>query len=159
MCGLRTTLFLLLTTLVGSAACLRRHKLRPPDPEDLRALASVVEVRLKEWLVAWRAVQPGLRAEQFKKVDTRTIWEGAKLSPSDPLRVLNVVSPDGRWVVDPFAGVTLMKVDSQFEISAGPDTYVKLIDRRASTQRLILVCGTSCGFHEAVWLFNERFLV
>jgi len=40
------------------------------DPANLGTLGPVLETKLKEWLVAWRAVQPTLRVEQFKKGET-----------------------------------------------------------------------------------------
>jgi hypothetical protein len=134
------------------------------NPGDLRTLAPVLEVKLKEWLAAWRAVQPHLRVEQFKKVDTRLIkdpWRTVDLSRPDdnPLRIFYVSSRDGRWIVDPYGGIVLEKQDSYFEVSGGPDTGVRLTDRKTSKERGLLFCGPGCGFQEAVWVSSDSFLV
>jgi hypothetical protein len=159
--------FFFLIVLVGSGILSSAATPATLAPESLRTIAPVLEVRLKKWLVEWRAVQPGLRIEQFKKVLTRDIgrpWESITSVTMDtllrdPMSALYVLSPDGHWIVDPFGGLFLTKEDSHFVVSGEPDTHVLLIDRKMSKVRDISDCGTSCGFHEAAWLSHDIFVV
>ncbi len=167
MHGLRTVLSLLFVMLAGSASLSSASAPAPTDPENLRGLSSRLEAPLKEWLVAWRAVQPGLRLEQFTKRDTRAIegpWRSRTIDLSQDLSQdlgfpLYVFSPDRRRFVDPFGGLVLSKRNGYVEAGFQPDSWVILIDLEASRLRDVLVCGTACGFHEAVWLSNDSFVV
>lgn len=161
---LRLGLFALLSILGLSTCLLLATGSAVAGSRDLPALAPVLEVKLKEWLAAWRTVRPGLKVEQFKRIDDRPIinsWRTVDLSRNqrDPLRIFYAFSPDQRWIVDYLRGITLDKQDSYYEVSGGPDTGVTLIDRKTSKERGLLFCGPGCGFHEAVWLSNETFIV
>jgi hypothetical protein len=131
-------------------------------PQDIRTLAPAVEKRLKEWVVAWRAVLPGFSIAQFKAGPTSRgfldgPWQTADLSDmqGDPLRALYVVSRDGRWMVNPYSGYTIL----HGSVARDVDTAVLLIDRKTSRQRQILYCGTACGFDDAAWITNDVFFV
>jgi hypothetical protein len=130
----------------------------------------MLEVKLKDWLAAWRVVRPGFNIGQFTKDGTgpgpltKGPWKTVNLNEvlSDPLSGFLVFSQDRRWIVDPFGGVGLYKEtkdDPNFSLNAGPDTAVLLMDRKKSLQREILRCGTTCGFHEAAWVSNDIFFV
>lgn len=167
MCGVRVVLLSLLAVLVVLAGLPPVTRSATPDPENLLGLAPILEVKLKEWLVAWRTVQPGFKIEQFTVGHTRSsLLKGPgeavdlKIIDNDPLRAFYALSPDGRWIVDPYGGVGLYKVSKDdFRLNAGPDTTVLLIDRKTSRLREILSCGTTCGFHEAAWISNDIFFM
>ena len=162
MQGLRALLVLLLV-VVGAAGLLPASVTASTDPEDLRTLAPALELRLREWLVAWRVVQPRLRVEDFERGGTGIIgaWRPLTidLSQKNPRLPLYVFSPDGRWVVDPFGGLAMSKRDESVVVGFQPDSFVLLYDRRMPRMRQVLACGTTCGFQEAAWLTNDRFVV
>ena len=148
----RIASFLLLVVLVGAGSLSSAATDVTPAPDSLRTLAPVLEAKLKEWLVAWRAVQPGLKVEQFKKGNTSDVagpWESVRMDTllRDPLSALYVSSPDGRWMVNPFGGFFLEKADSHFVINGAPDTFVLLMDRKMSRVRDVADVGTFGGFH------------
>src|SRR5207249_1572702 len=133
MHGLRALLFSFLV-VVGSASLLPASVPASPKAEDLRTLAPALEVGLREWLVAWRAVQPRLKVEDFERSGTDTIgaWRTftIDLSQKNPRLPLYVFSPDGRWVVDPFGGLAMSKRDGSVVVGFKPDSFVLLYDRK-----------------------------
>lgn len=164
MLGFRVFLLSLFGLLVALASLFPASVPAATDPENLRSLAPALESDLKEWLVAWRAVQPGLRVDQFKKLETHEIrgpWGPmtVDLSQGNPKLPLYIFSPDGRWLVDPFGSLHLMSQNGLIRGGFDVDSYVYLMDRETLRKRQILVCGTSCGYHEAVWLSNDAFVV
>lgn len=133
------------------------------DPADLRDLTPSVEIPLREWLSAWRKVQPKLSLQDFQKRQTRAIatpWISAKVDLSRDLKLpLYAFSPDRHRVVDPFGGLVLDRKGKEIEAGFQPDSWVGLIDRKTSQVREIVFCGTPCGFHEALWLSNDQFVI
>lgn len=160
--------FLLIVVLVGSVSLPSTATSATSAPENLQTLAPVLEMKLKEWLVAWRAVQPGLKIEQFTRVHSSfdpwiVSWES--ITPvfmgrhlKDPMSVLYVPSPNGRLMLNPFGGLDLTKVGSHFVVSQQHDRFVLLIDRTMSRVRYIIGVEGG-GYHEAVWLSNDSFVV
>ena len=134
------------------------------DPANLGTLGPVLETKLKEWLVAWRAVQPTLRVEQFKKGETGDMgptWDSLHidLSQGNPKLPLYVFSPDMRWVIDPFGALRMSKQNGDILAGFDVDNSVFLIDQKLSRQRSMLFSGPSGGTHEAAWLWNNGFVV
>src|SRR3989454_10947205 len=134
------------------------------DPANLGTLGPVLETKLKEWLVAWQAVQPTLRVEQFKKGETGDMgptWDSLHidLSQGNPKLPLYVFSSDMRWVVDPFGALRMSKQNGAILAGFDVDNSVFLIDRKMSRQRSMLFSGPSGGTHEAIWLWNDGFVV
>ncbi len=159
---------LFLAVLVGSISLPSAATSAPSAPESLQTLAPVLEEKLKDWLVAWRTVQPGLKIEQFKRVRGSfdpwiPAWESVPPVAMDgyrknPLSVLYVPSPDGRLVLNPFGGLDLTKVGPRFVISQQHDRFVLLIDRTMSRVRYIIGVEGG-GYHEGVWLSKDGFIV
>ena len=160
----RTGMFLLLVLLGGSTSLSAAPAPTAVDPESLRTLAPALEARLKEWFAAWRVVKPGLGVEQFKKDRTETIgqpWHPLTMDVSQkhPGFPLFVFSPDGHLFLDVLGGLVMSKKDGYVQAVFQPDSWVYLVDRKTSKLRQILVVGTGGGFHEALWLSNDIFMV
>src|SRR2546428_5288751 len=84
------------------------------DPANLGTLGPVLETKLKEWLVAWRAVQAPLKVEQFNKGEIGHMGPALDflhidLSQGHPKLPLYVFSPDIRWGIAPFCAFRLFK--------------------------------------------------
>jgi hypothetical protein len=157
-------LFSLLTVLVGLASLSPASAPAVTDPENLRSLTSTLEAELNEWLIAWRVVQPRLRLDQFKRGGTGTLghpWRAVTidLSQEHPGFPVFIFSPDRRWFVDVLGGLTMAKRNGYVEVGFQPDSWVYLVDQKKSRIRQILMSGTAGGFHEAVWLSNDIFVV
>lgn len=164
MRGLWTVLVLLLAVLVETASLLPASVPATTDPENLRTLAPVLEAQLKEWLVAWRVVQPRLRLEQFKKGGAGTLGQSWRaltidLSQEHPGFPVFIFSPDRRWFLDVLGGLTMTRRNGYVKVGLQPDSWVDLVDRKTSRIRQILMSGTAGGFHEALWLSNDSFVV
>ncbi len=76
----------------------------------------------------------------------------ASLAPSDVRRWLP--SPDSTYAV-----CVLPFLDAKLEPMWEPDTEVRLCDFQRGTQRVILMCGTPCGFHVATWQDSHTVLI
>src|SRR2546428_5696404 len=64
-----------------------------------------------------------------------------------------------RWVVDPFGALRMSKQNGAILAGFDVDNSVFLIDRKMSRQRSMLFSGPSGGTHEAIWLWNDGFVV
>lgn len=158
------SLLSLLVVLIGLASLSPASVPATPDPENLSPLASKLEVGLKEWLVAWRAVQPKLRVEQFDRVGTsilRQPWRSISMDigQEHPGFPVFIFSADRRMFIDVLGGLTMSKRDGYVEVGFQPDSWVYLVDQERSRIRQILMSGTAGGFHDAIWLSNESFAI
>src|SRR3989449_5405124 len=161
---MREVLLSLVVVLAGSVSLSTPSAAATADPANLGTLGPVLEAKLKEWLTTWRAVQPALSVEQFKKGETGHMgptWDSLHidLSERNPKLPLYVFSSDMRWVVDPFGALRMSKQNGAILAGFDVDNSVFLIDRKMSRQRSMLFSGPSGGTHEAIWLWNDGFVV
>lgn len=129
------------------------------------ALAPTIEARLPQWVAAWRAASPDFDLRRFRLTLLKNVAEGWSES-YDPREMheelrskLYVVSPDGTRAIYPYATLSFLTREGRTRIGIGTDSGVMLIDLAARRTMWLGQCDLACGFHEAVWLANDRAVV
>lgn len=130
------------------------------------AIASVVESKLPIWVDLWRQAVPGFEVSKFSKTGEGAIKsespDGSSCGSPQPnqLReIMYVYSPDKTRFVDPRVYLYLSENNGKIEGGFDADSAVALFDLRSNECKRVLFCGTPCGFDDAVWIDNNRFVV
>jgi hypothetical protein len=132
----------------------------------MAALAPVLQARLPQWVAAWTAASPDFDLRRFRMTLLKNVAENW-VSESTVLgemheelrRKLYVPSPDATKAIYPYATVSFVTRTGQTSVGIGPDGAVMLIDLAGRRTMWLGQCDLSCGFHEAVWLANDRAVI
>jgi hypothetical protein len=77
----------------------------------------------------------------------------------DLRRKLYVTSPDATKALYPYATVSFVTRYGQTAVGIGTDGAVMLVDLAGHRTMWLGQCDLTCGFHEAVWLANDRAVI
>ncbi|HEX9532663.1 MAG TPA: hypothetical protein VGA58_07815 [bacterium] len=130
------------------------------------ALAPVLQTRLSQWIAAWTAVSPDFDLRRFrmtllKNVAEEWVADSTVLGEmhEDLRRKLYVTSPDGSKALYPYATISFVTRNERTTVGIGTDGAVMLIDLAGHRTMWLGQCDLGCGFHEAVWLANDRAVI
>ena len=130
------------------------------------ALAPVLQTRLSQWVAAWTAASPDFDLRRFRMTLLRNVAEEwVADSPvlgemHENLRSkLYATSPDATRALYPYATISFVTRNEQTMVGIGTDSAVMLIDLTARRTMWLGQCDIGCGFHEAVWLANDRAII
>jgi hypothetical protein len=130
------------------------------------ALAPQLEARLPQWVAAWRAASPGFDLRRFRLTLLKNVaeaWVQDSYAPGemheDLRRKLYVTSPDGTMAIYPYATLSFVTRTGQTSVGIGSDGAVMLLDLGGQRAMWLGQCDLGCGFHEAVWLANDRAVI
>lgn len=161
----RTISVVLLTVVTGFTAAGIPQGAGAAESGVMGALAPQIESRLPQWVAAWKAASPAFDLRRFRLTLLKSVAESWSES-YDPgelheelRRKLYVTSPDGTKAIYPYATVTFFTRDGRTRVGISTDGGVMLIDLVSRRTMWLGQCDLACGFHEAVWLGNDRALV
>ncbi len=161
----RAIAVLLLSVLTGFTAAGIPRGAVAAESGVMGALAPQIESRLPQWVAAWKAASPGFDLRRFRLTLLKSVAESWSES-YDPgemheelRRKLYVISPDGTKAIYPYATVSFFTRDGRTRVGIGTDGAVMLIDLVGRRTMWLGQCDLACGFHEAVWLGNDRLVV
>jgi len=130
------------------------------------ALVPQLEARLPQWVAAWKAASPGFELRRFRLTLLKNVaeaWAQDSYPPGEMheelRRKLYVTSPDGTLAIYPYATLSFVTRSGQTSVGIGTDGAVMLIDLAGRRAMWLGQCDLACGFHEAVWLANDRAVI
>lgn len=130
------------------------------------ALAPVLQGRLSPWIAAWTAANPDFDLRRFrmkllKNVAEEWVADSTVLGEmhEDLRRKLYVTSPDSTRALYPYATISFVTRNELTTVGIGTDSAVMLIDFAGHRTMWLGQCDLMCGFHEAVWLTNDRAVI
>jgi hypothetical protein len=165
MMSQRTVTGLLLLAFAGFASADIPPHVLAADSGVMGALAPTIEARLPRWVATWKAASPDFTPTRFQMSLLKNIAEAwaesyDRSEMHEALRSrLYVVSPDGTRAIHPYATLSFWTRDGQTKMGIPPESAVMLIDLIARRTMWLGQCDLGCGFHEAVWLANDRAMV
>lgn len=165
MTSLRAVAGLVLLVFVGFTSAGIPQNALAADSGVMGALAPTIEARLPQWVAAWKAASPDFNLRRFQLSLLKNVaeaWaESYDLSEMhEGLRnKLYVISPDGTRAIYPYATLNFLTREGQTRMGIPAESGVMLIDLVARRTMWLGQCDLGCGFHEAVWLANDRAVV
>ncbi len=135
------------------------------DSGVMGVIAPQIEARMPQWVAAWKAASPDFNVRRFRLTLLKNVAEAWSESydpgelHEDLRRRLYVTSPDGTRAIFPYATMTFFTRDGRTRAGIGTDGGVMLIDLAARRTMWLGRCDLACGFHEAIWLANDRAVV
>lgn len=161
----RTVTGVLLLIFAGVTSANVPPRVLAADSGIMEALAPIIEARFPRWVAAWKAVSPDFTPRRFQMALLKSVAEtwadSYNLSEMhEALRSkLYIVSPDGTRAIHPYATLSFWTRDGQTKMGIPAESGVMLIDLVARRTMWLGQCDLGCGFHEAVWLANDRAVV
>lgn len=165
MISSRSVASLLLLAFAGFAFAGISENALAADSGVMGVIAPQIEARMPQWVAAWKAASPDFNVRRFQLTLLKNVAEAWTESydpgelHEDLRRRLYVTSPDGTRAIFPYATMTFFTRDGRTKAGIGTDGGVMLIDLVARRTMWLGRCDFACGFHEAVWLANDRVAV
>lgn len=130
----------------------------------LADLEEKIKIEAPKWSNYWIGEDTGSNLSMFvKSGENRSItdteypydFEANKLREKN----IYIYSSDKTKILDPKGGMELFEKEGKVIEAYDVDSSVKLIDVKTSKFKQILICGTPCGFSDAVWVDDNSFVV
>lgn len=165
MVSSRAVAGLLIVVFAGFASVGIHQDALGADSGVMGALAPTIEARLPQWIAAWKAAGPDFNLRRFQLSLLKNVAE-AWAESYDPGEMhegfrskLYAMSPDGTRAIYPYATLNFLTRGGQTKMGIPAESGVMLIDLVARRTMWLGQCDLGCGFHEAVWLANDRAVV
>jgi hypothetical protein len=157
------------TSNADSAPC-DRGRVRPAIGRT-DSLANAIAPQLAEWIDMWDAAVPGFAVDSLSFVERRPwtpVYQRA-YEPGGPapeqdleqsfvlLSVLEIPSPDGRFVLNVDSYNLVMMEGDSITWGGEPDSRPLLVNLNERTESALHVWGTEGGFHWGKWLSPTSF--
>ena len=124
----------------------------------------IIENKLLDWVQNWQILVFGFNVNSLTWQEETTITADLMpLNPDDTVSKLRkpfyIYSPDESKFLDIYVGIELWTEAGKIKAGSSPDHAVSLGDLKNKQLKIILFCGTTGNYDEALWLDNDRFIV
>lgn len=124
----------------------------------------IIENKLPNWFQNWQTMVLGFNVNSFTwQEDTTITSEQVPFNPSDTItklrKSLYIYSPDESKFLDIYIGMELWEEGGKIKAGYGPDHAVALGDLKINQLKILLFCGTTGNYDNALWFDNDKFIV
>ncbi len=124
----------------------------------------IIENKLLHWFQDWQTMVLGFNVNSFTwQEDTTITSEQVQFNPADTIaklrKSLYIYSPDKSKFLDIYIGMELWEDGGKIKAGYGPDHAVALGDLKTNQLKILLFCGTTGNYDNALWLDNDKFIV
>ena len=124
----------------------------------------IIESKLPHWFQNWQTMVLGFNVNSFTwQEDTTITTEQVQFNPADTIaklrKSLYIYSPDKSKFLDIYIGMELWEEGGKIKAGYGPDHAVALGDVKTNQLKILLFCGTTGNYDNALWLDNDKFIV
>lgn len=132
--------------------------------QEFIAIFPIIENKLPHWFQNWQTMVLGFNLNSLTwQEDTTITSEPVPFNPDDTIsklrKPLYTFSPDKSKFLDIYVGMELWEEGGKIKAGYGPDHAVALGDLKTNKLKILLFCGTTGNYDEALWLDNDKFIV